>query len=221
MYWVHFTNNELSGRHSIYYAGSYISYQVERTIFRAEEATLRQFQGLAEVLDREDAGKISDKIIMLDGVNETEMVATMDLLEARWFQGPPPFSLDQWKAVLFVTTMWKFSILRDLAIRSIEDMKPPPLDTILLARGYNVPRLLSMAYTDLCMRTTPITAEEGEILGYRSFADLVRIRESRKNSQCIQCQNWTVSITCNSCVVSTRELVVDAVQKLLSDSTQT
>ncbi|KAG8943066.1 hypothetical protein FRC03_002683 [Tulasnella sp. 419] len=184
--------------------------QVEQTLFRTQELVLRRFRGLAGLL----RGKDPNEVHILEGVTESEMAATLDILEARWFQGSPDFNFNQWKGALWVATLWNFEMLRDLSIRKIEDMKPPPLEILPLAKKCNVTRLFSMAYIDLCMRSTPITAEEGELLGYRRFADLVSIRESRKRQPCSECRNWSISITCVSCVESARETVGVAIMKL-------
>ncbi|KAG8919823.1 hypothetical protein FRC02_001348 [Tulasnella sp. 418] len=72
-----------SGRHSIFYSGSYTTFQVGRTLFRTEEAVLRQFRGLADILDSTSFNEESTEILLLKDVTELEMAATLDVLEAR------------------------------------------------------------------------------------------------------------------------------------------
>ncbi|KAG8919822.1 hypothetical protein FRC02_001347, partial [Tulasnella sp. 418] len=138
----------------------------------------------------------------------------------RWFTGAENFSFEQWKAVLRVATEWDNPKLRQASINMIEGIGPKPLDSILLARKCNVPQWLPDAYAKLCMRKEPISAKEGALLGIETFAELNRIRESRKRS-CKICRSRSVNITCKNCRADTEQMVSTAVKKLLSKSLKT
>ncbi|KAG8943471.1 hypothetical protein FRC03_002472 [Tulasnella sp. 419] len=212
-------NPGISGHHPIHYSGIHVTFQAEKTLFHVRETVLRQFLDLKDVLDRvaSESAKTS-KMLVLQGLTEIEMATTLDALDARWFKGTPSFSIDQWKAVLKVATLLDHEELRQFAIGKIDDLKPPPLDLILLSRSCNVTKWWTQGCIDLCMRPQSMTAEEGTQLGIGLFADLFRIREGRKSSYCPSCQNWTVSINCTSCNPTTRTTVTAAVAKLPPDA---
>ncbi|KAG8868178.1 hypothetical protein FRB98_003759, partial [Tulasnella sp. 332] len=81
---------------------------------------------------------------------------------------PPRLTIDQWSAALYLATMWHFDAARKYAIQQIESeyAEQSPVDRIILAGKCQVGQWLHPAFLSLCNRTEPLTAEEGEKLGY-------------------------------------------------------
>ncbi|KAG8925638.1 hypothetical protein FRC02_009525 [Tulasnella sp. 418] len=212
-------NPSISGHHPIHYSGTHVTFQAEKTLFHVQETVLRQFLDLKDALDKVvfESGQ-SSRMFLLQGLTETEMATALDVLDARWFKGTPSFSIDQWKAVLKVATLLNHEELRQFSIGKIDDLKPPPLDLILLSRKCNVAKWWTQGCIDLCMRPQSMTAEEGTQLGIGLFADLFRIREGRKSSYCSYCQNLTVTINCSYCNATTLTTVTAAVAMLPPDA---
>ncbi|KAG8910205.1 hypothetical protein FRC02_007310 [Tulasnella sp. 418] len=94
------------------------------------------------------------------------------------------------------------------------------MESILLARKCNVPQWLNTGYTALCIRPEPMTVEEGALLGFGLFADLFRIRETRKATPCKSCYNWSINITCGTCHAAAQATAAEAVKRLLSKDTE-
>ncbi|KAG8943590.1 hypothetical protein FRC03_002431 [Tulasnella sp. 419] len=178
--------------------------RVDEVLYRVETSELCQFRVLREKLDGADEkgnaveGTSDDHPLVLDGVTPFEFESVLLLLDARWFLSDPKIDLEQWKAVLHLSTLWDFSEIRELSIRRIVALKPSPMDSILLARKCEVQQWFKPAYVSLCTRAEHLTADEGFLLGLSLFADLTRIRETNRNmSKCYRgCSN---TLYCNSC----------------------
>ncbi|KAG8921496.1 hypothetical protein FRC01_000221 [Tulasnella sp. 417] len=88
-----------------------------------------------------------------------------------------PNSEERWTDGLRLATLWDFDHIRAYAIKSLKNSFLDPLQRIQLADECNVKEWLHPAYASLCARRAPLTATEGEILGFERFAALCRIRE--------------------------------------------
>ncbi|KAG8909808.1 hypothetical protein FRC02_007573, partial [Tulasnella sp. 418] len=127
------TNLDITGHHPTFYEGDCITYQLEQTLFRVRKVDLWHFQRLRDIFDSVVLSEGTPLVIKLSGVTELEMASTLDILEARWFDGTPSINLENWKAALQVATLWDYPALRQLAIEQIEKLKPTPMESILLA----------------------------------------------------------------------------------------
>ncbi|KZV69819.1 hypothetical protein PENSPDRAFT_735173 [Peniophora sp. CONT] len=85
---------------------------------------------------------------------------------------------EQWTAVLKLSTMWKFSSVRTLAIRYLKPMlSVTPLERLITARTYDVHSWVEGTLRDLVKRDMPLHKAEAARL---SLADVVRIHQSRE-----------------------------------------
>ena len=73
--------------------------------------------------------------------------------------------------------------VRTLAIAEIGDFEPSidPVRQVILARQYDVPQWLPVAYTALCNQDEPINVAEGDRLGMETTTMLSRIREKLRD----------------------------------------
>lgn len=97
-----------------------------------------------------------------------------------------PQGHEEWISILKLSTMWDFVDIKKKALievsATLHDMMP--LDRILLAKEYKVPRWLFEAYFALVERNEPITQKEVDALGFDVVYRLLQIREeSWRNSK--------------------------------------
>ncbi|KAG8936147.1 hypothetical protein FRC02_004175 [Tulasnella sp. 418] len=180
-------NSGQPGRHPVHYHSSAIVLQVESTLYRVDKSLLCRFQvfrdmfeGASGFIKDQSEGDTDENPIKLQGVTTFEMDTILDMFDYHCWTGPPALSLEQWKAVLHLSTMWHLPELRDLAIKNIDTLKPSPIDAILLAQKFLVQQWLKPAYVQLCARLEPLSAEEGERLGVQAFVDLAKLREKTR-----------------------------------------
>lgn len=96
---------------------------------------------------------------------------------------PPCLTIEQWSAALHLATMWHFDAAKKYMIEAIKSQHTDqsPFDRLRLARKCLVGQWIHPVYLSLCNRDEPLTAEEGEELGYRCLMAICRLRESRHN----------------------------------------
>ena len=75
--------------------------------------------------------------------------------------------LEEWIALLSVSSRLLFDKVRERAISAIESHAPPlePAKKILLATKHDIPQWLNSAFTELCTRTDPLSEDETSELG--------------------------------------------------------
>ncbi|KAG8917517.1 hypothetical protein FRC02_003067 [Tulasnella sp. 418] len=199
-------------RHPLYYSGELIVLQVDETLYHVEKLVLCQFDTFRDMFEGASPhnldpseGASDDNPIILQGITRFEMDSLVSVLSARWYKGDPKVEIENWKAILHLSTMWEFGSLRDLAIRKIEHLKVPALDSLLLATKCRVTQWLKPAYVELCSRSAPISDQEAELLGLPVLAALCRIREARKivpEVTVTSCSHTQRCRSCRSCRVS-------------------
>ncbi len=86
-------------------------------------------------------------------------------------------SLEDWIALLSISTRFVFDKIRDMAILEISSRMLDPIKKITLANKYNIPQWLSPAYVDLCKRPEPLNDDEAETLGLKTVVRVARARE--------------------------------------------
>ncbi|KAG8942095.1 hypothetical protein FRC03_003652 [Tulasnella sp. 419] len=222
-------SDELPQRHPIYYSRDKIRLKVEDKNFSIEKTLLCEcdifrdmFEGASAHNTDSTEGLITGNPIVLQGVTKFQMESLVKILDAPWFKGPAELRTREWIAVLHLSTMWEFAQLRSLALSQIEDLELPTIQVILLAAKCCVEHWLKPAYTDLCRRATPLTAEEGSILGLPLFAALCKIREIRKDNNKI-CRRCEICARCgndqkkNPCTCSQEGWVSEEVDRIAPD----
>ncbi|KAG8942288.1 hypothetical protein FRC03_003374 [Tulasnella sp. 419] len=199
-------------RHSLYYSGEHIVLKIDETLYHVEKSVLCQFDTFRDMFEgaslhnwNSGEGTSDDNPITLQGVTKFEMDGLLSVLSARWYKGKPKIDIEQWKAILHLSTMWEFGTLRDFAIGKIQDLKIPAMDSLLLATKCRVQQWLKPAYVELCRRSALLSDQEAELLGLPIFAALSRLRETSrilsevKFSQCYHTQKCK---ECKACTIS-------------------
>lgn len=91
--------------------------------------------------------------------------------------GPSITALDDWIALLSISTRYIFDRIRDMSIQEISTKGLDPIRKVTLAEKYNIPLWLSPAFVDLCKRPEPLTLREAEQLGMKTVVRLAKARE--------------------------------------------
>jgi len=86
-------------------------------------------------------------------------------------------TVEEWTAVLKLSTMWDFSHVRKLAIKELSNIAMNPVNRILLGRQYTLQTWLFAGYEELAKRTEPISIGEAERLGWDTAILIFQIRE--------------------------------------------
>lgn len=92
--------------------------------------------------------------------------------------GPSISILEDWVALLSISTRYIFDKIRDLAITQISTIVLDPVKKIDLADKFTIPQWLPGAYVDLCKRPEPLTDSEAETLGLRTVVRVAKAREA-------------------------------------------
>ncbi|KAG8848753.1 hypothetical protein FRB96_001032 [Tulasnella sp. 330] len=124
-------------------------------------------------------GVSEDRPINLGGISAYEFEQLVWVLNTGIFE-QDCFTIRSFEAILRLSTMWEFDSVRDYAIRTItmwrDEVSPATL--IRLGLSYGVSDWLIPAYTQLCIRITSVSLEEGLELGMRVTVGLGKLRES-------------------------------------------
>lgn len=88
-------------------------------------------------------------------------------------------SIEEWASILKLADKWKFTEVKALAVRGIDDIPMiSALEKIVLYQTYNVDQShLRSAYTALTVREEPITIDEGRQIGLETALQIARARE--------------------------------------------
>jgi hypothetical protein len=120
-------------------------------------------------------------------------------------------TLDEWVALLSISTRFGMEKIRQRAIYQIDDeeFEVDPIEKILLANSYDIEGWHAPAYAALCQRAKPLEVWEAEKLGLITAVKLAQVREEIRESalasgvkldirRCENC-NSHVSYNDNSC----------------------
>jgi hypothetical protein len=88
--------------------------------------------------------------------------------------------LDQWRAVLRLSSQWFFNDVRQRAIASIDAIDVPLLERIEMAKDHHVSAWLPAGYRKLALRSEAITVEEAEKMDLRKAILVCGLREKYK-----------------------------------------
>jgi hypothetical protein len=84
-------------------------------------------------------------------------------------------SYEQWRSVLHLSSLWGFSSLRNLALKTIEP--PNACERLLLARKYDVGDWVLPALSALCERRPPLSLEEARQMSIEDVVVVATVRE--------------------------------------------
>ncbi|KAL1729533.1 hypothetical protein EV714DRAFT_273587 [Schizophyllum commune] len=105
-------------------------------------------------------------------------------------------TVDDWVAVLELSTMWEFMDVRQVAIKELGALEMDPVHKIVTQMRYDIEREWSLkAFDALCRRSEPLDIGEGERLGVEVLAKVAATREKLSATWTkpkeIVCQAWT------------------------------
>jgi hypothetical protein len=91
----------------------------------------------------------------------------------------PSMTLPQWKHVLRVSEMWQMDGLKESALASMEEVFTDQTAALKLrlARDYSMEAWKYPAISRLVLRDAPLSENDIDVLGSKSAADIMQIRE--------------------------------------------
>jgi hypothetical protein len=84
-------------------------------------------------------------------------------------------SYEEWRSVLHLSSLWGFTSLRKLTLKSIEP--PNACERLLLARKYDVDDWVLPALSALCERKLPLSLEEARQMSIEDVVVVATVRE--------------------------------------------
>ncbi|KAG9015659.1 hypothetical protein FRB90_004579 [Tulasnella sp. 427] len=161
--------------------------KVEDVVFGLPQSQIMNSEFFRDMLSSAHIGSPNEGTIgnpiALDSVTLAQVTSFCRLLECRCFEPKPDLSGREWSEALYLATAWGFKNIRSYAIQTLDSITVDPLESITIAERCEVPKWLRPAYLKLCLREGPVTAEEGERLGIKHYAALVRVREIELREQ--------------------------------------
>lgn len=94
-------------------------------------------------------------------------------------------AIEDWIALLSISTRYVFDQIRELAITEISKQMLDPVKKVMLANKFNIPQWLPPAFMDLCKRPEPISDNDAETLGLRTVVRVARARELMRDKSYI------------------------------------
>jgi len=91
-------------------------------------------------------------------------------------------TLEEWLALLSISTSYKMEKIRQYAISQIEPEEIDPIERVLLANRHDVDQWLAPAYAALCRRPEPLRKHEAEKLGLATTVKLAEAREKFRST---------------------------------------
>lgn len=193
-------------RHPKHYIVDHLVFAVENYYYRIPVRTLRQSQYFQDMLDAEHTGdnvegQSDEHPIVLIGITSFEIDSLLEVLNAPLIGGELVFTYEQWTAALHLATMWAFEDVRSYVINKLDaQLKTTNLfERIRIADKCRVEKWLHSAYKALCDREEPLSAAEGEFLGFQRMAAICRIREKCSSRRCDDCYNCHRSNSTHPC----------------------
>ena len=87
-------------------------------------------------------------------------------------------TVDEWVTILGLATRWEFNDVRELSINRLGEMEFDAVDKLAVMIKYDIDRQWGYnAIVELCSRTTPLTVDEGRLLGIEMSITISRVRE--------------------------------------------
>ena len=90
-------------------------------------------------------------------------------------------SYEQWRSVLHLSSIWGFTSLRKLALKSMDP--PDACERLLLARKYNIDDWVLPALSALCERRLPVSLEEARQMNIEDVVLVATVREEIRDNK--------------------------------------
>ncbi|KAJ3889664.1 hypothetical protein GG344DRAFT_33205, partial [Lentinula edodes] len=110
------------------------------------------------------------------GFSPSDFSSLLKMFYPRTFGSLEIQTVEEWISILNVTSALGMEDIRTLAMKRIlKDASP--VDRIMLARNYDIDsQILVATFEELCMRSHPLTEEEGKKVGVEGLIKLTRMK---------------------------------------------
>ncbi|KAG8963256.1 hypothetical protein FRC03_003202 [Tulasnella sp. 419] len=169
------------------------------------------FQNVPSLLNNSSEIMKDQNLICLRHTSAFEVESLLHVVEARFLDECPKVSLEQWKAVLNLTTLWQNDVLRRIAINEIDKFYFPPITKLRLASRFRVDGWLGPASLALCLRPTPLTIRERRLLGSPFASKICLIQDMLSRNQLLRLRCNNCRKTLENCSGYIRSLEMDGV----------
>ncbi|VDC03783.1 unnamed protein product [Peniophora sp. CBMAI 1063] len=158
-----------------FFDGNLITFLVEGTLYRVHEYlfTTNSTFWADKLRERED----KTAVIELEDVVSRDMDALLSILYDASFHQYDLKTSEAWESVLRLATRWKFDNIRSLAILKLDPLAPP-IQQLVMARAFDVPKWLQPSLVALCMRSSPLTVSECKQLSPEDIVSIMSTREA-------------------------------------------
>ncbi|KAI0315219.1 hypothetical protein OF83DRAFT_1133067 [Amylostereum chailletii] len=117
--------------------------------------------------------------VYLDGITVDEFEDFLKILFPPDFGADTLTEIEEWSAVLKLSTMWSWASIRTLSIRRLHHLlETLPFRRLLLARRYGVDHWVRLALVGLCSRKATLRADEIRQMDAEDIAFIIEVRES-------------------------------------------
>ncbi|CCM04331.1 uncharacterized protein FIBRA_06502 [Fibroporia radiculosa] len=159
-----------------------VLYRIHRYFLERDSEVFRDMF-LCAPGEKKREGLTEETAIFLPGVTTHEIESLLSFLYHGMYK--MEVSLDNWVALLSISSRYLFKEIRPLAIQAIAAHNPPldPVERIVLAVKHDIPSWLQPAYIALGLRGDPLSDAEGEKLGLRATLLIARARETMLRRQ--------------------------------------
>ncbi|KAH7102150.1 hypothetical protein BKA62DRAFT_769859 [Auriculariales sp. MPI-PUGE-AT-0066] len=160
----------IGARHrDLYFTDGSVTLLAEDTLFRVHKAWLQRcstaFKTALSIPSPDGGEGMSDENPVLLAVSALDLERFLYVLYPPTVGLYEPCSLNEWISVCRVASMFDAQSIRQLAIREMGPLCHGPVQRIVLAQLLDISQWLMPAYAELTVRDSPVTLEEGKLLG--------------------------------------------------------
>lgn len=171
--------NPLAHHHPEYYLGDgNITFIVENTLFRIHRYFFeRESEDFIQSFANHQDGTSDEGPFRLEGITSNDFATFL------WVWYSPKYRLDKkfkdhWLVILELSTRWRFSRMKELAVEQLQNLEIDPVEKISIYDKYDIDRsLLLREYKRLCMREGQMSTEEGEMVKLPTVLGIYQARE--------------------------------------------
>ncbi|KAF9487527.1 hypothetical protein BDN71DRAFT_1369606, partial [Pleurotus eryngii] len=152
-------------------------FKVPRHKFVAESVIFRSMFDLP-LGDKRADGLTDEQPLRLDGIDHANSRHLLKYLYPRGIDRPVSLTLDEWLAVLKLSSLWEMDRVRNNAITNLPTLLTNPAQKLGVAIDYNIEFWLVPAMQELVQREAPLSVADLEHIGIECALRLAAIREA-------------------------------------------
>lgn len=131
--------------------------------------------------DANPEGQSDDNPLKLDGISAVDFERLLSVIYPMHLDPTeaPEYTIDEWRSVLKLSTMWGMTVLRKHCIKKLSPLPSSmsTTDKIVFAREVLAVNWLVDAYCELAKREETISEEEVQNIGLHAAIGILRARE--------------------------------------------